>query len=56
MIRDVLPDLDLLPILDPGVKRHRIPDPDQQHWFADGSRAEQSASGCREKLKMDFMS
>jgi hypothetical protein len=25
------PDPDFLPITDPGVKRHRIPDPDPQH-------------------------
>ncbi len=40
MIRDVqfIPDtdLDFLPILDPGVKK--APDPDPQHWFADGSQ------------------
>jgi hypothetical protein len=25
------PDLEFLPIPDPGVKRHRFPDPDPQH-------------------------
>jgi hypothetical protein len=27
------PDLDFLLITDPGQKRHRIQDPDPQHWY-----------------------
>jgi hypothetical protein len=28
----LIPDPDFFSIPDPGVKKHRIPDPDTQHW------------------------
>ncbi len=46
------PDPDFLPIPDPGVKRHRIPDPDPQHWIFGVYKAGGDVNRQTEKMQL----